>query len=178
MSLFILSDRKWPDSLRLTAVLSLLILVALIVINRFLLSDAAPRGMISFQLAATPEHAAAILESWSHSARVWARTSLYVDFVFIAVYLLFLLKLTGHWLLDRPGVREQQVGRWTRNLFCTAAATDVGENISLLMVLEQPRTDFWPMAATLLALVKFSCLMAGAGGLLVVRAARGQPLRT
>lgn len=177
MDLFILSRRRWSVSLRLTAAVAFLLLIALMAINQFLLNEAAPRGMLNFQLAATPQQAAAIVQSWGETGIRWARFSLYMDFLFVLAYLLFLLKLTEHWLRDRPGVREQQVGRWARNLFCAGAFADVGENISLLLTLEQPRAEFWPLAATLLALVKFSSLLAGAGALLVVRAARGHPLR-
>lgn len=177
MSLFILSQRQWPAPLRLSGATALLLLIALTAINLPLINAAAPRGIVSFELAATSEQALAIAQSWA-GVRHWATLSLYLDFVFIGAYLLFLLKLTRHWLIDRPGVREKQVGRWARNLFVVAAITDVGENISLLVTLEQPRSDIWPLVAALLALTKFSGLLAGAGALLVVRAARGQPLRS
>ena len=178
MSLLALSPRKWPRQLRLTATLTLLLLVALAAINQPLTNEVAPRGIISFELAATSADASAMVQSWNTSAMTWARLSLYLDFPFIAAYLLFLLGLSGHWLLDRPGVREQQVGHVAKVLFCTAAAADMGENVGLLVTLENTQSWFWPMAAAILALIKFSCLLGGLGLLIVLRAARGQPLAT
>ena len=170
--------RKWPTSLKLNTAAALLLLVSLSAINQLLITDAAPRGIISFQLAATPERAIAIIRSWQASGVVWAQVSLYLNFVFAGAYLLFLVELTRHWQLDRPGVREQHVGRSARILFFISAVADAGENISLLFTLEQPNTAFWPMAAAMLALIKFSSLLAGLGGLIILRAARGQPLAT
>lgn len=178
MSLFVLSPRKWPPQLRVTAALTALLLLVLTIINQPLITDAAPRGIISFELAATAEQAAAMIQSWQPDGVRWARVSLYVDFLFIAAYLLCLLNLTTQWLIDRPGVREQQLGRLAKGLFCTAAVTDLGENVSLLVALEYPQIAFWPMAATVLALIKFSCLLGGVGALIVLRAARGHPLTT
>lgn len=178
MSLFILSPHKWSGLLRSSAVATAVLLALLVIINQALDDKVAPRGIVSFQLAATAEQAGAIIRNWQAAGVFWAQVSLYLDFVFTGAYLLFLLQLTRHWLIDRPGVREQQIGRWARNLFVTAAVADVGENISLLVTLEQFRSEFWPLSAALLALVKFSSLLSGAGALLVVRAARGQPLRS
>jgi hypothetical protein len=178
MSLLAPSGRKWPTSLKLTTAVTFLLLAVLTMINQLLISDEAPRGIISFELAATPEQASAMIRSWQDPGVVWAKASLYLDFAFIAAYLSFLLKLTRQWMIDRPGVREQQVGRWAKILFCTTAATDVGENLSLLVTLEYPQSTFWPMAAAILALVKFSSLLAGLGALIILRAARGHPLTT
>ncbi|QCF24789.1 hypothetical protein [Hydrocarboniclastica marina] len=185
MSLFAFSGRKWSGNLKLTASIAVALLVILSAINIMLVSDEAPRGIISFQFAATPERATGVVQSWqrsdmgaSGSGVEWAQASLYLDFAFVAAYLLLLLKLTGHWLIDRPGVREQQLGRWARGLFWTGALTDVAENICLLVTLEQAQSAFWPLVATLFALVKFSSLLAGAAALLILRAARGQPLAT
>lgn len=185
MSLFAFSGRKWSGNLKLIATVTLILMVALSAINVMLVSDEAPRGIISFEFAATPERATGVVRSWQRSDMgasangvQWAQASLYLDFVFIAAYLTLLLKLTRHWLIDRPGVRERQLGRWARGLFWTGALTDAGENICLLVTLAHAQSAFWPLMATLFALIKFSSLLGGAASLLILRAARGQPLTT
>lgn len=179
MRLPALSARKWPTALRRNTLLAFLLLVALSLINRALITEAAPRGIVSLELAGTAELTTAMIRSWQvadTAAMDWARLSLYLDFAFIVAYLLFFLKLTHHWLLDRPGVREQQIGRWARAFFWTAAGTDVAENISLLIILERPQDEFWAMTSAILALTKFASLLCGLGFLIILRTARGRPL--
>lgn len=167
--------RRWPSDLKLTAAIGFLMLCALAIVNQQLISEEAPRGIVSLELAAAPGRATAIILSWQAEGLFWARLSVYLDFVFIAAYLVFLLQLSRHWLADRPGVREQQVGHGAKVLFMSAAVADIGENICLLITLEQLQMNFWPTAAAILALIKFVSLLCGAGALVVLRVARGQP---
>lgn len=175
MSQLPLAARLWPSDLKLTAAIAFLLLCALAIVNQQLISEEAPRGIISLELAAAPGRAAAIILSWQAEGQFWARLSVYLDFAFIAAYLLFLLKLTRRWLADRPGVREQQVGHGANFLFASAAVADIGENVCLLITLELVQMSFWPTAAAVLALIKFISLLCGAGALVVVRMARRQP---
>lgn len=164
----------FPPSLKLLAAAALALMVALVAINVPLVTHAAPQGIISLQFATTSEQTLRILNSWgSHGD--WAVASLVLDFPFIAIYVLGLLALTGYLLSDRPGIRERQAGRWVRGLFIATGAGDVGENVCLLSNLAQPE-DTLSMLATLFALIKFTTLMLGIAGLIVIRAARRHPL--
>ena len=104
-----------------------------------------------------------------------ARLSLWLDFVFIVVYLAALLQLTRHFTRDRPGIRERMVARWVRALFVIAGISDVAENIVLLNNFNPP-SDSLSLTATILALVKFTGLILGMAGLVVIRASRRRPL--
>lgn len=158
-------------------ILSLVFLILLLLINQKLHTEAAPRGMISLQMAATAEQAGFIIASWGEPGRFWARLLLWLDLSFVAVYLSTILMLHRYLLKDRPGVRERQVGAWIKALFVTAGLSDVVENVLLLNNLQTP-TDAISHAATLFSLLKFTCLLMGAAGLVVVRASRRRPLNS
>jgi hypothetical protein len=49
-------------------------------------APAAPSGIVSFQLARTPEAASAMIQSWDEAARLFAAFGLGFDFLFMPVY--------------------------------------------------------------------------------------------
>ncbi|OEY66473.1 hypothetical protein BG841_08395 [Marinobacter sp. X15-166B] len=164
-----------PRTLKSGLVLSLVFFAVLVLINQTLHTDAAPRGLFSLQMAATAEHASLVIASWGESGLFWARLLLWLDLGFVAVYLSTLLILCRYLLLDRPGVRERQIGTFVKVLFATAGASQVVESLLLLSNLHSP-SDAIALTATVLSLLKFTCLLVGAAGLVVVRAARRRPL--
>ncbi|WP_297798099.1 hypothetical protein [uncultured Marinobacter sp.] len=167
--------RSLPKRLKLGMIFSIILLVALLAINQPLQTGSAPQGIISYQLAATADHSMAILRSWRGDVMIWAYTSLWLDFLFIPVYVITLLMMTNLIMRDRPGVRERNVARWVRALFVCAGASDVLENILLLNNLNPP-TDTISLSATICALIKYTGLMLGLAGLVIIRAARRHPL--
>ncbi|MDY6814536.1 MAG: hypothetical protein SV598_01440 [Pseudomonadota bacterium] len=164
-----------PKPLKTSLITTVILLGGLILANQPLQTGSAPQGIVSFQFAATADQAHAILRSWRSEGLLWARASLWLDFFFIAAYLLALLHLTRHLMRDRPGVRERVVGRWVRTLFVAAGTADVAENILLLNNFNPP-TDVVSLSATLCALIKFTGLTLGVAGLVIIRAARRHPL--
>lgn len=171
--LFPMRPMKMPMKVSLVTALALwLVLIAL---NQPLHTSAAPQGMISLQLAGTADQTRAILASWHDGQLAQARLSLWIDFLFIVVYLATALQLTRHFTRDRPGVRERMVARWVRVLFILAGTSNIAENIALLNNLNPP-SDTMSLSATVLALVKFTGLMLGMAGLVVIRASRRRPL--
>ncbi|RBP26046.1 hypothetical protein DET50_11913 [Marinobacter pelagius] len=164
-----------PKTLKTSLITAALLLGGLLVVNQPLQTGSAPQGIVSFQLAATADQTHAILRSWRSDGQFWARVSLWLDFVFIAAYLLALLHLTRHLMRDRPGVRERVIARWVRALFIAAGLADVTENVLLLNNFNPP-TDAVSLSATLCALVKFTGLTLGVAGLVIIRAARRHPL--
>lgn len=165
-----------PTRLRWSLAASAVILMLLWAINQPLQNASAPRGIISFQMAATADQSRVILQSWQANDLGWAIASLILDYLFIALYLTTLLLLTRHFSQDRPGIRERTLARWIRTLFITAALADVIENSLLLNNLGGTPTDMSSLGATLCALVKFTGLLTGTAGLVVLRAARRHPL--
>ncbi|WP_111498085.1 MULTISPECIES: hypothetical protein [Marinobacter] len=163
-----------PPTLKRLIFATLGLLVILLLINLPLLTPQAPQGIISLQLAATAEQSAQIVQSWGENSG-WAMASLLLDIPFAVIYVLMLLALTRYLMSDRPGIRERQLGRWVRGLFVTAGACDLGENVCLLGNLSEP-ADAVSLTATLLAMAKFTALMLGVAGLVIVRASRRHPL--
>ena len=169
-----LSGTDSPKNLILGLLVSLVLFIALLLINEQLQTNQAPKGIVSFQMAGTLDHAAEILASWNSEGIFWARASLWLDFLFAPTYVVTLLLLTRHLSRDRPGVRERTVSRWVRGLFIGAGTADLAENILLLNNLEPP-TDSISLAATVCALTKITGLILGIAGLVILRAARRRP---
>lgn len=164
-----------PRNLLTLLVTAVLLLVVLLVVNQPLRNTGAPQGIVSFQLAGTAEHARAIIQSWGAENLVWAKASLWLDFLFIPAYLLALLHLTRHFMQDRPGVRERTIARWVRALFLTAGVSDATQNILLLNNFHPPE-DTLTLYATICALVRYTGLALGIAGLVIIRASRRHPL--
>ena len=166
-----------PRHLKLLGLTTFALLAVLVVINIPLVTYAAPQGVISLQFAVTAEQTIQIIKSWGSGNSHWAVASLLLDLPFIAIYVITLLALTGYLMSDRPGIRERQAGRWVRGLVVAAGASDVGENICLLSNLAGP-TDTLSLMASLFALIKFTALMLGTAGLLIIRTSRRHSLHT
>ncbi|HEY9119876.1 MAG TPA: hypothetical protein VIN33_08955 [Marinobacter sp.] len=164
-----------PKRLNLSLLVTALLLLILMLVNQPLQTGSAPQGIVSFQMAATADQSMAIIRSWREGGLLWAHVSLWLDFLFVPAYLLTLILLTNHLSRDRPGVRERTVARWIKTLFVAAGTGDMAENILLLNNMDPP-TDMLSLSATVCALIKFTGLMLGAAGLVILRAARRHPL--
>lgn len=169
------SMRRLPAALKAGLGITLALAITLFFINQLLHTALAPQGIVSLQLAGTAEHTHNIVQSWSAQQLRWARVSLLLDFLQVAVYSITLVALTRHFLSDRPGVRERNAGRYVIALFILAASADFLENLLLLGNLSEP-AELSSMVATLAALVKFTGLILGTAGLVIIRAARRHPL--
>lgn len=165
----------FPKALSTGLLVSLVLFIALLLINEPLQTSVAPKGMVSFQMAGTLDQATEILASWDDNAISSARTSLWLDFAFAIAYVLTLCLLTKHLSRDRPGRRARSVSRWVRGLFIAAGSFDVAENILLLNNLDSPNQTM-SLAATLCALAKITGLILGLAGLVILRAARRHPV--
>ena len=176
MKLFGVEHRPWSPELRWLAFLTGAALVVVMLINQYLAVPEAPQIVTSYEIADNPEMAEAIQDAWEREAGIWPQVSLWVDFVFIGLYAVFLVKLANHFLYDRPGIREKKAGRLAKVLLIMGAAGDAAENACLLMAIHQPESDFWPPVTAITTMVKFTGLLVGAAALLVVRAARRHPL--
>ena len=95
----------FPKRLNLSLLATAALLLVLLVVNQPLQTGSAPQGIVSFQMATTAEQSMAILRSWRQEGVTWARVSLWLDFLFVPVYLVSLIFLTNHLTRDRPGVR-------------------------------------------------------------------------
>ena len=177
----------WPQSDRRRWFLVLLatyvvVQVAIGVGNGALTTEAAPDGIITFELAGTPEEAGRIVESWRQSgATDEAGFNLGFDFLYMPLYGMVLASLViavahrarrqGRAGLHRVGL----VVAWAPFL---AVAFDVVETAALVFVLDDPSTSGLPALARACALAKFTLLVAavayvvGAAVLSLARAPR------
>ena len=177
MKLFGVEHRPWSHRLRLLAFLTGAALILVMMVNQYLTTPEAPQIITSYQLAGDPEQAREIHEAWERDGGIWPRTSLILDLGFIALYATFLVTLTNHFLIDRPGVRERKAGRLAKALFVFGAISDMAENMLLLAAISNPHSQTLPLWAAVATLGKFTGLILGAGCLLIVRAARRHPVK-
>ncbi len=126
-------------------------------------TEAAPYGVISFEVAGSVAHAEQILASWDAAARERAAFGLGLDFLFIPVYALTISLgcvmasdvLRRHaWPLASPSV----VLIWGVFL---AALLDVIENIALTIIMFGLVSSPWPQVAQWCAVPKFGLLFVG-----------------
>jgi hypothetical protein len=124
------------------------------------LRTAAPGGIVSFELASTPEAASAMLASWGETARLSVAFGLGLDFLFMPVYatalslglLITAGRLRGVW----SGLAKAL--SWGAYV---AVAFDAAENIALFHILLNGAIFPMPQAAFWCASIKFALLFAG-----------------
>lgn len=155
-------------------VLSVLLLVAMRILDAPLRSPVAPRGIVSFELAKNMEASRQILASWNAQAKMHAALSLGLDYLFLIVYALFISlacvqvgkALQGHRsLLAALG----GVLAWSQFF---AAILDAVENLVLISLLLNFERLGYPAVARTCAIIKFIIVGAGliyiAGGSFII----------
>ena len=152
--------RKW-----LVFICSAAFLITFIGISLFskpLTNPAVPAGILSFEMAGSPEESLRILHSWSESDRRFAAFSLGFDYLFMVMYasLLSLACLASGKALS---ARKWPFARWANFMAVTAwaaALLDALENLALAKILFGAEGSPWPEAARLCAAGKFALLFA------------------
>lgn len=135
--------------------------------------EAAPWGIVSFELAGTPQRALAILLEWrSKSALGHAKLSLIADFFYLLFYGTF-FSLLAIWVGKRLQEATWSVrAAWAATL---AAGLDVLENgVLLFEVVRFTSPAPYPQVALALAVAKFTLVGASAlysmvGGVAILR---------
>lgn len=174
-------SREYCKRLFFTFLLLTLLLFAIFrILDQPLRTAAAPNGIVSYELAGTPEKAFQILLSWETTPRAYsfAAFGLGIDYLFMPIYALALAFGT---LL----ATEKHSG-WLRSLGVVAgygafaaALFDAVENFALIRVLLGAFEPLYPSIAALSATVKFGLL--GFGLLVAIaegvipRRAKAQP---
>lgn len=127
-------------------------------------TTSAPLGIVSFELAGSPQAANAVLAGWGPADRLKAAFSLGLDFLFIPLYAWAIgwgaLKAGRE--VERRGWPLAQAARPAIFAVGAAATLDVLENSALVKVLfaAEVRSP-WPEAARWLAIGKFGLLFCG-----------------
>jgi hypothetical protein len=153
-----------PKNRKKVLIALLLSIVIIFAIFRFLdvplQTQASPAGIVSFELAGTPEKAGQILASWDMKANLYAAFGLGFDFLFMVVYsttiCLACLMAAGR----HPGWFSS-LGAWFGWGAFLAATLDAIENISLWNLLSGNISNTWPALAAVCATFKFTFILLG-----------------
>lgn len=125
-----------------------------------LTTDAAPAGIISFELAGTVEHAEAIMQSWEMREHVLAAFGLGLDYLFLIAYSTFFgLACLAAGDAARAGGSKMSIlaiplawGQWV------AGGLDAVENVALISLLTGSNWPSWPPLAWFCSSFKFALI--------------------
>ena len=157
------SNSARKRSLVIALVLSLVLLIALRVLDVPLRTAVAPRGIVSFELAKDVATSRQILDSWNAQAKTHAALSLGLDYLFLIAYALFIslacvqvgkaLQNRSPWLARLGGILA-----WAQFL---AAILDAVENVALISLMLNSERLWLPVVARGCAIIKFTIVGAG-----------------
>jgi hypothetical protein len=143
--------------------LTLALMIALLLIDVPLQTTAAPKGIVSYELAGSVTAAQRILDSWTPHARLYAAFSLGLDYLYMPAYAIA-IGLACAWAAELLGKRRRWLAAIGVGLawgLMAAALCDATENVALLTMLLSGVREPWPALARGCAAVKF--LLVGAG---------------
>jgi hypothetical protein len=124
-------------------------------------TPAAPNGIVSFELARTPEAGSAMLESWDESARLFAAFGLGFDFLFMPIYATA-LSLAVMIAIDRhQGRNWVALGKFFAWGAFLATGFDAVENTALFHILLNGPFSAASQIAFWCASLKFALLLSG-----------------
>ncbi|CAB1057756.1 hypothetical protein D1BOALGB6SA_2511 [Olavius sp. associated proteobacterium Delta 1] len=158
-----LSDSAQRSALLIFFLLTVTLLTGMHALDQSLITDAAPSGIVSFELAGNIQQAKQILEEWGPKGRGYAALSLGLDYLFLIVYALFLSLaciLVARHLAPRIAFLAMGgvVLGWGQFF---AALLDAIENLALINIILDSQRGIWPIIARWCAIVKFGIVGAG-----------------
>lgn len=142
---------------------TILLMSILNVLGGPLTTEAAPFGIVSFELAFSQTSAQAILLSWDTNATLLAAFTLGLDYLFMVFYaaaIYFGVLLSRVWL----AVHQLPFSRWGAWLAwgaLAAAGLDAVENMALVVQLIRGPGQTWAVLAGFCATVKFGLIFLG-----------------
>lgn len=147
----------------ISAVITILVFFTLRQFDIPLHTDAAPKGIISFEFAKDIDSVKRILESWDSQARINAGLSLGIDYLFLVTYSFFfsiLIYLISNSLPIKYLILRR-IGIVFAVLFLIAGFCDAIENFALIRLLLGSENSALPVLAYYFASLKF--LLIGIG---------------
>jgi hypothetical protein len=158
-----LSEANQRRAFVVSTVLAIVVMVILQVLGRPLITEAAPAGIVSFELAGNILAAERMLESWGDAGRVYAGLSLGLDYLFLVAYPVAIglgCVLVAHSLSQRSRLLSMMgiILAWGQ---FGAALLDGLENYALIRVLLGSQHKLWPLLAQWWALLKFFIVALG-----------------
>lgn len=154
------SSRKKTFFPLLALTLGLLTLIQLL--NTPLQNPVSPMGIVSFELAGTPQKADAIIQAWDARARLFAAFSLGLDYLFLLAYGL-VISLGVLMVAGKEGGKFAKISAYVGWGVLLAALLDAIENFALWRLLSGSATEFCPRLAAISATAKFFLVFLGLG---------------
>jgi hypothetical protein len=139
---------------------ALTLMVSLRIVDKPLQTDAAPSGIISFELAGDEETSLAVLQSWDQPAKIHAGFSLGLDFLFLITYATA-ISLACIWAMRLNASSLAGLGVYFAWGQWIAALFDGLENTALFIILIQGPVSSWPQIAQIAAIIKFTLIILG-----------------
>ena len=153
----ILSKLTYKRILIFSGILTIIIFFALRYFGNPLITNNAPGGIISFELAKYNNQSIAIISSWDLNAKVNAGLSLGIDFLFLVVYAIFFA--TACYLVAQKYINKNNLmyktGLFIAKLQFVAALFDAIENIVLIKLLLGSNNNIFSLIAYYFASIKF-----------------------
>ena len=158
-----LSDSAQRSALLVSFLLSLTLLTAMHSLDQALITQTAPRGIVSFELAGSIEKVRQILNEWGPGGKAYAALSLGLDYLFLIVYAVF-ISLSCVRLARRLKSRFPYAATWGMVIGWAqfmAALLDTVENYALIKLAFGYQHASWPLIARWCAVVKFGIVGVG-----------------
>jgi len=143
--------------------LTLVLSIVLQAVDAPLKTTAAPKGIVSYELAGSVTEAQRILDSWDPTARLYAAFSLGLDYLYMPAYAIA-IGLACAWAAELWSRRRgwlALVGVGLAWGLMVAALCDAIENVALVTLLLSGVREPWPAVAFGCAAVKFALIGAG-----------------
>lgn len=158
-----LPSRYWPSFFWLLLGLSIALMIVFGISGAPLTTEAAPYGVVSFELAGSVEKTDLILSSWDADAQLRAAFGLGLDYLFMAVYASTIALgcgLAGQ-VLKRTGWPLRSWGSVLGWAVILAAILDSIENMALTTLIFGSVVSPWPEMARWCAIFKFALIFIG-----------------
>lgn len=142
--------------------LTLILFAVFRVLDQPLRTPAAPNGIVSFELAGTPEKAFQVMVSWESvkEARSFAAFGLGIDYLFMPLYA-FALAFGALLAAGRHSGWLKSLGAVAGYGAFAAALFDAVENYALFQILVGAFESAYPAIAAVSAMIKFGLLVFG-----------------
>jgi len=140
--------------------LTLILFAIFRLLDKPLQTDYAPNGIVSFELAFSPQDAAHMVLTWSEQALLNASFGLGIDYLFMPVYA-FALAFGTLLAAGRHGGWFRSLGAAAGYGAFAAPLFDAVENYALFQVLSGAFNSSYPMIAAACATIKFLLLVMG-----------------
>ncbi len=178
------SNKSIKNLLWWSGAFTLVLMVAIRMVDHWLTTPESPGGMVGFELAKNINNTLIMINSWGEHGRIMAGFSLGIDYLYIVSYSVF-LGLSAFAIGKKLGSRSSFLARpgyWFSSLMLLAGIFDGIENYALLKILSGHHEQLWASLSYYFASTKFGIVLltllyiiVGLITLWVTKSAKNQP---